>query len=130
MSCRKKIGWRGPLRSPVSLMTGAWYLGVDCALKAAADRAKHSHTARVFVINAFAAMASEEHGQWQPLAARRGTLLDAKGRPLAVNVMYDGVYVYRPWMKDRDVDRAATLLSNQLGIERDEVLTIIRGATR
>src|SRR5882672_8125422 len=74
MSCRKKIGWRGPLRSPVSLMTGAWYLGVDCALKAAADRAKHSHTARVFVINAMASMANGFRRLAGPrMYPRRGT---------------------------------------------------------
>jgi hypothetical protein len=33
MSCRKKIGWRGPLSDPVSLMTGAAIEsagGLDC----------------------------------------------------------------------------------------------------
>ena len=47
-------------------------------------------------------------------------------RPLAVNVMYDGVYVYRPWMKDRDLERAATVLSNQLAMPKDQILAGIR----
>lgn len=76
----------------------------------------------------FAAMATEEHQDRRPIAAKRGALLDANGYPLAVNVMYDAVYVYRPEV--RSPQAAATLLAEALGMPREEVAARIRDAER
>lgn len=76
----------------------------------------------------FVVMASQEHQQRRPLAAKRGALLDAKGHPIALSIMYDAVYVYRPEISH--LDRAASLLTDVLGMPKGEVLERIREASR
>ncbi len=74
----------------------------------------------------FAALADAEHQQRRPLAASRGALLDAQGRPIALNVMYNAVYVYRPEMTN--VERVATTLSTAVGMPKEDVLRRIQEA--
>jgi len=74
----------------------------------------------------FVAMASDEHQQKKSLPARRGALLDSSGHPIAVNVMYDALYAYRPEVGN--VDRAATVLSDALGLPKDELAARIGAA--
>lgn len=76
----------------------------------------------------FAAMAHAEHQQRRPLAPKRGALLDARGHPMALSVMYDAVYVYRPEISD--LNRAAHLLAEALSLSGDEVMARIREANR
>src|SRR2546421_312209 len=76
----------------------------------------------------FAALANEEHQQRRPIVPRRGSLLDAGGHPLALNVMYDAVFVHKTEMTS--VDRTASFLADALGIPRDEVLTRIQASER
>lgn len=77
---------------------------------------------------ALVAMANAEHQQRRPLAAKRGALLDSKGRPLAVNVMRGALYVYRPEIAN--LDRAASVVAEALGAPRDEIAEKIRRAER
>lgn len=76
----------------------------------------------------FAVMASESHQQRRPLAPKRGALLDGRGYPIALTVMYDAVYVYRPEIAH--LDKAAALLSEALGMEKGAVLERLRTADR
>jgi cell division protein FtsI/penicillin-binding protein 2 len=76
----------------------------------------------------FAVLASEEHQARRTLTPKRGALLDTRGYPIALSVMYDAVYVYRPEIPS--LDKAATLLSEALGMDRGEVLDRLRSADR
>ncbi|HLI27754.1 MAG TPA: penicillin-binding protein 2 [Chloroflexota bacterium] len=54
---------------------------------------------------------------------KRGALLDANGRPLAISVMYDNLYVYGPYV--RDPDKTATALAPLLEMSPSEILAKI-----
>ncbi len=73
------------------------------------------------------ALAEEEHQERRTLPAKRGTLLDAKGHPLATTVIYDAVYVYQPQITE-PVRTAATLAS-ALNLPLDQVSRRIAEAT-
>ncbi len=62
-----------------------------------------------------------------PVEARRGPIVDARGRPLALSVTSDTV-VASP-AEVRDPERTASLLAGALGMEKDEVLRIITRRT-
>src|SRR5437773_9783423 len=62
----------------------------------------------------FAALATENHEQRRPIAAKRGAVLDANGNPLALSVMYDAVFVYRPQVTN--TERVVNLLADTLGL--------------
>ena len=68
----------------------------------------------------FAVLASEEHEQRRPLAAKRGALLDAKGHPIALSIMYDALFAY--WPEIEKPDRTATILAEALGQPKEEIL--------
>ncbi|MBM2809469.1 MAG: penicillin-binding protein 2 [Chloroflexi bacterium] len=72
-------------------------------------------------------MATAEHQQRLPLPAKRGGIYDTNGNPLAVNVMYDDVWVYRPEV--RDPQKTATKLAEVLDIPVPDVSAKIRAAT-
>lgn len=75
----------------------------------------------------FAVLASEEHQHRRPLAAKRGSLLDAKGHPIALSVMYDALFAYLPEVEKPE--RTATIIAEALGQPKDEILRRIRAAT-
>ena len=72
----------------------------------------------------FTTIANEEHQQRRPIVPRRGGLLDTNGHPLALNVMYDAVYVHKTEMTG--VDRTATFLADVLGVPREDVVARIQ----
>ncbi|HEV8613286.1 MAG TPA: hypothetical protein VGQ73_07235, partial [Gemmatimonadales bacterium] len=76
----------------------------------------------------FAALANDEHQQRRPLAPKRGALLDARGNPLTLSVMFDAVYVYKPEIVS--LDRAATFLATTLDLPKDDVTNRINKAER
>ncbi|HZT08978.1 MAG TPA: penicillin-binding transpeptidase domain-containing protein [Chloroflexota bacterium] len=76
----------------------------------------------------FVALANEEHQERRPLAPARGALLDTNGHPIALNVMYDAVYVYRPALTS--LDRAVTVLTAATGKTRDQVMDAIQRADK
>jgi cell division protein FtsI/penicillin-binding protein 2 len=55
----------------------------------------------------FQSLADDEQVQDQIIHPRRGALLDANRRPLAITVMYDNLYAYGPGVKDPDGTAAA-----------------------
>lgn len=75
----------------------------------------------------FAVLASEEHQHRRPLAAKRGALLDAKGHPIALSVMYDALFAY--WPEIDKPERTSTVLAEALGQPKDEILRRMRAAT-
>jgi cell division protein FtsI/penicillin-binding protein 2 len=55
----------------------------------------------------FQSLADDEQVQDQIIHPKRGALLDAGRRPLAISVMYDNLYAYGPTVKDPDRTAAA-----------------------
>src|SRR5205823_6282764 len=74
----------------------------------------------------FAALASENHEQRRPIAAKRGAVLDTNANPLALSVMYDGVFVYRPEITN--TERVVNLLADALGLPTEQVAARVREA--
>lgn len=68
------------------------------------------------------------HEERRALAPQRGALLDIHGRPLAVTVRYESLFVFRPQIKD--VGKTAAMLGEILGMPAQEVEAVIREAER
>ena len=75
----------------------------------------------------FAALANDSHEQRRAIPAKRGTLLDTRGNPLVVSVMYDSVYVYRPEVGTQE-QRVIAVLASALGLGTDEVARRLQSA--
>lgn len=76
----------------------------------------------------FAAMANDEHQQRRPLTPKRGALLDTKGNPLTLSVMFDAVYVYKPEIANPE--RTGAFLATTLDLPKEDVSERIRRADR
>src|SRR5919197_2571381 len=68
----------------------------------------------------FAELAHDEHFQTESIAPRRGALLDSTGRPLALSVLYDAVYVVGAEVTEPR--EAAAQLGPILGLTPDDIL--------
>lgn len=70
-------------------------------------------------VDRYRQLASEERRAQIPIIPKRGSLLDAEGRPIAVSVPYDSVYALGPLLGD--LDKTATVLSPILGKTPEEI---------
>jgi len=77
------------------------------------------YTYQVIEHERFQTLADDEQVQDQIIHPKRGALLDAGRRPLAISVMYDNLYAYGPGVKDPD--RAAAALAPLLEMPVSEV---------
>lgn len=64
-------------------------------------------------------LASDERRAQIPLSPRRGALLDSRGNPLAVSVLYQSVYALAPLVGD--LDRTAAALAPVLELPTDQI---------
>jgi cell division protein FtsI/penicillin-binding protein 2 len=67
----------------------------------------------------FRGLAEDEQVHEQIIHPNRGAILDAGGRPLAISVMYDNLYVWGPSVKD--VDKTVRVLAPLLEMPESEV---------
>jgi cell division protein FtsI/penicillin-binding protein 2 len=83
----------------------------------------------------FQTLADDEQVQDQIIVPRRGALLDAGRRPLAISVMYDNLYAYGPGIKDPDRTAAALAPLVEMPVHevrakidpQNRIATLIRG---
>lgn len=71
----------------------------------------------------YAALAREEHRDRIPIVPARGNILDSEGYPLAVSVMFEGVYAVGDQITDRQ--RIAQALAPVLGLPPEEIASKI-----
>ena len=76
----------------------------------------------------FQALASEEHRFEKQIVPRRGDILDRNGRPLAISVMYDSLYVYPPSVKDPR--SLASALAPLIGEPQETVLAKLQSDSK
>src|SRR5579884_77461 len=81
------------------------------------------YTFQVVQHERFRELADDEQVYDQILHPKRGALLDTAGRPLAITVMYDNLYIYGPAVKDPA--RTAAMLAPLLEMSEAEVLAKI-----
>jgi cell division protein FtsI/penicillin-binding protein 2 len=67
----------------------------------------------------YRALAAESHRQRIPVIPKRGALLDRRGNPLAVGVMFEGIHVVGNQIRDRE--RTARTLAGVLEMPWEEV---------
>lgn len=75
----------------------------------------------------YRALAAESHRFHIPVIPKRGALLDRNGNPLAVSVMFEGVYAVGNQIRDRE--RVAQALASALEMDPREVLASIDPAS-
>jgi cell division protein FtsI/penicillin-binding protein 2 len=95
-----------------------WVLAIAFATCAAVVVARLV-TYQVLEHERFRELAEDEQVHSQIIHPRRGAILDAGGRPLAISVMYDNVYVWGPAVKDPA--RTAAVLAPLLEVPEAEL---------
>src|SRR5262245_53771520 len=81
------------------------------------------YTLQVAHHDRFRTLADDEQVYEQIIHPKRGALLDAGGRPLAITVMYDNLYAYGPGVTDPT--RTAAALAPLLEMRQEEILAKI-----